>query len=77
MTISPDTASQLDLVALPTDLYIGGKWTPGSTGQRIEVLDPSTGAAIATVADASIEDAMAAVQAAHDAGPAWAATPHR
>ena len=77
MTISPDTASQLDLVALPTDLYIGGKWTPGSTGQRIEVLDPSTGAAIATVADASIEDAMAAVQAAHDAGPAWAATPPR
>jgi succinate-semialdehyde dehydrogenase/glutarate-semialdehyde dehydrogenase len=77
MTTSPDTASQLDLLALPTDLYIGGKWMPGSTGQRIDVLDPSTGEAIATVADAGIEDAMAAVRAAHDAGPAWAATPPR
>ncbi|MGB3339770.1 MAG: NAD-dependent succinate-semialdehyde dehydrogenase [Devosia sp.] len=77
MTLSPDIASQFDFVALPTDLYIGGKWMPGSTGQRIDVTDPSSGAVIAAVADASIEDAMAAVQAAHDAGPDWAATPPR
>ena len=61
MTLAPDTAAQFDLVALPTDLYIGGKWLPGSTGLRIEVVDPSTGTVIVTVVDASIEDAMAAV----------------
>ncbi|KRA43278.1 NAD-dependent succinate-semialdehyde dehydrogenase [Devosia sp. Root635] len=77
MTLSPDIASQLDLVALPTDLYIGGKWMPGAAGQRIDVFDPSTGTAIAAVADASIEDAMAAVAAAHAAGPGWAATAPR
>jgi succinate-semialdehyde dehydrogenase/glutarate-semialdehyde dehydrogenase len=77
MTLSPDIAAQLDLVALPTDLYIGGKWMPGGTGQRIDVLDPSTGAAIAAVADASLDDALAAVAAAHAAGPAWAVTPPR
>jgi succinate-semialdehyde dehydrogenase/glutarate-semialdehyde dehydrogenase len=77
MTLSPDIAAQFDLAALSTDLYIGGKWLPGSTGQRIEVLDPSTGASIAAVADASLEDAMAAVAAASAAGPGWAATPPR
>lgn len=77
MTPSSPIVSQLDLGPLPTDLYIGGKWMPGSTGQRIDVVDPSTGAPITSVADASIEDAMAAVEAAYRAGPAWAATPPR
>lgn len=77
MTHSSPIASLLDLAALPTDLYIGGKWVPGSAGQRIDVVDPSTGASITSVADAGIEDAMAAVEAAHRAGPAWAATPPR
>jgi succinate-semialdehyde dehydrogenase/glutarate-semialdehyde dehydrogenase len=66
-----------DIGAIPTDLYIGGKWVPGSTGNRIDVVDPSTGIAIATVADASIEDALEAVKVAHEAGPSWAATPPR
>lgn len=66
-----------DISAIPTDLYIGGKWVPGSTGNRIDVVDPSTGVAIAKVADASIEDALEAVKVAHEAGPSWAATPPR
>lgn len=66
-----------DIGAIPTDLYIGGKWVPGSTGNRIDVVDPSTGVAIAKVADASIEDALEAVKVAHEAGPSWAATPPR
>jgi succinate-semialdehyde dehydrogenase/glutarate-semialdehyde dehydrogenase len=49
----------------------------GSTGKRIDVLDLSTGATISAVADASIEDVMAAVTVAHEAGPAWAATAPR
>ncbi|HTJ56305.1 MAG TPA: NAD-dependent succinate-semialdehyde dehydrogenase [Devosiaceae bacterium] len=62
---------------IPTELLIGGKWRPSAGGQRIDVLDPSTGEVITSVADATVEDGLAAVAAAHDAGPAWAATPPR
>jgi succinate-semialdehyde dehydrogenase/glutarate-semialdehyde dehydrogenase len=62
---------------VPTDLWIGGQWLPGSTGNRLDVIDPSTGRVISRVADASIDDALAAVKAAHDAGPGWAASPPR
>jgi succinate-semialdehyde dehydrogenase/glutarate-semialdehyde dehydrogenase len=66
-----------DPAKVPTDLWIGGQWRDGSTGNRIDVVDPSTGKVISSVADASVEDALAAVQAASDAGPGWAATPPR
>jgi succinate-semialdehyde dehydrogenase/glutarate-semialdehyde dehydrogenase len=59
--------------AVKTDLFIGGAWRPGAEGKRIDVLDPSTGKAIATVADATVEDGLSAVAAAYDALPAWAA----
>jgi succinate-semialdehyde dehydrogenase / glutarate-semialdehyde dehydrogenase len=59
--------------AVKTDLYINGAWSPGAEGKRIDVLDPSTGKAIATVADATIEDGLSAVTAAYDALPAWSA----
>ena len=79
MTIDQKITAQLsfDVSSVPSDLFIGGKWMDGSTGRRIDVIDPSTGAPIATVADASIDDALAAVKAAHEAGPAWAATAPR
>ncbi len=66
-----------DPAELPSDLWIEGQWRPGSAKGRIDVLDPSTGKTITSVADASIEDAMAAVAAAHKAGPGWAATAPR
>ncbi|MDB5537722.1 MAG: NAD-dependent succinate-semialdehyde dehydrogenase [Devosia sp.] len=66
-----------DPAALPSDLWIDGQWRPGSTKARIDVLDPSTGKTITSIADASIDDAMAAVTAAHKAGPNWAATAPR
>lgn len=66
-----------DPAKLPSDLWIDGQWRPGSTKGRIDVLDPSTGKTIISVADASIEDAMDAVAAAHQAGPTWAATAPR
>lgn len=77
MTELQNMATQLDIGNVPTDLYINGEWTAGSTGQRIEVFDPSTGMPIAAVADASIEDAMGAVDAAYEAAPGWAATAPR
>ncbi|ODT80315.1 MAG: NAD-dependent succinate-semialdehyde dehydrogenase [Pelagibacterium sp. SCN 64-44] len=66
-----------DPETVPTDLWIGGQWRTGSAGNQLDVVDPSTGKVISRVADASIEDALAAVSAAHEAGPGWAATPPR
>ena len=62
---------------METELFIGGKWVPASSGGRFDVLDPATGDVIATVADGTESDAIAAVDAAAAAGPAWAKTPPR
>jgi succinate-semialdehyde dehydrogenase/glutarate-semialdehyde dehydrogenase len=59
------------------ELYIGGKWRPSSDGRRITVLDPATGEAITSVADGTVEDGLAAVDAAAAAQPDWAATAPR
>ena len=65
------------LARIPTDLYVGGEWRPASTGARFDVVDPSTGEPIASVADASPEDGEAALAAAHEAQRAWSRTPPR
>jgi succinate-semialdehyde dehydrogenase/glutarate-semialdehyde dehydrogenase len=65
------------LKAVPTGLFIGGEWRSGSDGRTIEVRDPATGYLLATVPDASEEDALAAVAAAHAALSGWAATAPR
>jgi succinate-semialdehyde dehydrogenase/glutarate-semialdehyde dehydrogenase len=61
----------------PTDLFLGGKWVPASSGGRFDVYDPSTGDVIASVADGTVEDAIAAVDAADAAAAGWAATAPR
>jgi succinate-semialdehyde dehydrogenase/glutarate-semialdehyde dehydrogenase len=70
------TRSEL-LESTDTDLHIGGKRRSASDGATIEVRDPATEDVIATVGSASIEDGLAAVEAAHEAGPQWAATSPR
>src|SRR5690606_37644551 len=75
--MSTISSLSFDPSRLPNDLWIGGKWRDGASGNRIAVTDPSTGRAITEVADASIEDALSAVAAAHEARPGWAATPPR
>ncbi|MEU4693019.1 NAD-dependent succinate-semialdehyde dehydrogenase [Actinoplanes sp. NPDC023714] len=62
---------------METELFIGGKWVPAGSGSRFDVLDPATGDTIASVADGGEADAIAAVDAAAAAGPAWAKTPPR
>jgi succinate-semialdehyde dehydrogenase/glutarate-semialdehyde dehydrogenase len=64
-------------VDAPTDLFLGGKWVPASSGGRFDVYDPSTGDVIAAVADGTVEDAIAAVDAADAAATDWAATAPR
>ena len=55
--------------------FIGGKPTPGTSGQFGDVHDPAAGEVIARVALASATEVNAAVAAASAAWPAWAATP--
>ncbi|MEZ3157759.1 NAD-dependent succinate-semialdehyde dehydrogenase [Microbacterium sp. BWR-S6Y] len=65
------------VASLPTDLFIGGDWRPASTGDRFDVIDPSTGDVLATVADASVADGDAALAAAHRAQESWGRTAPR
>jgi len=62
---------------LPLDLLIGGKAVPASDGGRFDVVDPATGDVITTVADGTVDDAIAAVDAADAAAAGWAATAPR
>ncbi len=68
---------QFDPAETRKDLYIGGVWLPAADGSRIDVINPATEQTIASVADAAVVDALAAVDAAARAGPAWAARPPR
>ena len=65
------------LTGVPSELYIDGRWRAAEGGETLDVRDPSTGEVISTIASASAADAQAAIDAAADAFPDWAATPAR
>ena len=58
-------------------LFIGGQWRDAEGGKTLEVEDPSTGRVLTKVADASVADGKAALDAAVAAQESWAATPPR
>ena len=62
---------------VPTDLFIGGEWVPADAGERFDVLDPASGRAIASVADAGPDDGMRALEAAASTQAELAATSPR
>jgi succinate-semialdehyde dehydrogenase/glutarate-semialdehyde dehydrogenase len=74
-TFNEQEQSVLDRV--PTQLYIGGKWRDATGGGTLPVEDPSTGETIAEVADATVEDAVSALDAAVAAQADFAKTPPR
>jgi 1-pyrroline dehydrogenase len=51
--------------------FVGGDWVDSSGGETMEVLNPSTGEAIAEVARSTAEDANRAVEGAKAALPEW------
>ena len=55
-------------------LLIGGRWSAAADGRSREVHDPATGERVGTSAIAGPADVDAAVAAARDAAPSWAAT---
>jgi len=62
---------------VPNGLYIGGEWRDATASATLDVRDPSTADVICEVADASPDDGAAALAAAADAQPDWAARPPR
>jgi succinate-semialdehyde dehydrogenase/glutarate-semialdehyde dehydrogenase len=68
-----DTAKLLSSV--PTGLWIGGEERAGSS--TLDVLNPATGEVLTSIASATPEDGIAALDAAAGVQREWAATPPR
>ena len=60
------------LASVPTNLFIGGEWRESASKDRFDVHDPATGSVLTTVADGSIADGAAALDAAVAAQQDWA-----
>ena len=73
MSIATHEQSAVDSVQ--KQLYIGGEWRDATGSATLEVIDPSTEEPLGEVADATPEDAMAALDAAVEKQAEWAATP--
>lgn len=67
----------ISIETIQKEIYINGQWRPAKDGSRFEVIDPGNEEVLASVADATVEDAVDAVDAAYAAGPAWANKPPR
>jgi len=76
MTTITASQEQRVLDQVPKQLYIGGEWRDGAKG-TLGVEDPATGETLCQVADASVDDARAALDAAVAAGPGFAQHPPR
>src|SRR3954451_9677787 len=72
ITVDNETAA---VEAAPRQLFIGGEWRDAGGGEKLAVEDPSTGETLVEVADATPDDAVAALDAAVEAQAEWAATP--
>ncbi len=75
MTILTTPDSIVDSV--PTDLWVGGRQTPASTGATFPVHNPATGSVLTHVADASPDDGRRALDLASRTQAQWAATAPR
>lgn len=65
------------LEVVPKRLFIDGEWRLSSSGAHFPVHDPATGAVLCSVADATAEDGLQALDAAVAAQASWAKTPPR
>src|SRR5205823_14104614 len=65
------------VAAVPPGVYVAGRWRDSSNGATVAVEDPSTGETLTEVADATPDDAAAALDAAVASQQTWAETPPR
>ncbi len=72
------SSQEQDVVSVvPKGLLVGGAWRDATGGGTLAVEDPSTGETLCEVADATPDDARAALDAACAAQAEWAATAPR
>ena len=71
----PNVAEFLDHE--PLRHFIGGSWEPSVDGKTGEVINPSDGSVLATVAYGGTREIDTAAQAAHEASAVWGAMPPR
>ena len=64
-----------DAKAPAREMFIGGVWSAASSKKTFATDNPTTGETIAQVADATVDDVTAAIDAATKAQPDWAALP--
>lgn len=64
-----------DAKAPAREMFIGGAWSAASSKKTFATGNPTTGETIAQVADATVDDVSAAIDAATKAQPDWAALP--
>jgi succinate-semialdehyde dehydrogenase/glutarate-semialdehyde dehydrogenase len=75
-TITP-AAEQAVLDAVPNRLLIAGEWREATGGGTLPVEDPATGETLVEVADATVDDAKAALAAADEAFATFRHVPPR
>ena len=71
MASSPSAAELSVVEKVPRDLFVGGSWRKATGGGTLDVIDPSNEEVLCAVADATPEDAMQALAAAHDTFATW------
>jgi succinate-semialdehyde dehydrogenase/glutarate-semialdehyde dehydrogenase len=77
MSAAPAVAESTVLKSVPKGLLIGGAWRDAADAGELAVHDPATGEVLACVADATVADGRAALDAAVAAQADWARTPPR
>ena len=65
------------IASLPTELWMGGQQIPSSSNTRFAVVNPATGTTLTTIADATTEDGLRALDLAAQTQPSRAATAPR
>jgi succinate-semialdehyde dehydrogenase/glutarate-semialdehyde dehydrogenase len=76
MNVTAEREAEL-LASIPKGLLINGEWRDASDGGTYDVHDPATGKVLATLASATSEDALAALDAADAVQREWALTAPR
>jgi succinate-semialdehyde dehydrogenase / glutarate-semialdehyde dehydrogenase len=77
MTTITASQEQAAVEAVPRQLFAGGEWRDAGGGATLAVEDPSTGEPLVDVADATPDDAVAALDACVAVQAEWAAHPPR
>lgn len=76
MNVTAEREAEL-IASIPKGLLINGEWRDASDGGTYDVFDPATGKVLATLASATSEDALSALDAADAAQRDWALTAPR